>query len=839
MFRSIIDPIYHFFISEKLLLASKKDAQILRRVRLLIASSLMGGLAFTIGTIVQAAVGHTFFALVLFFMALSTFSAAWIQRTTAHYEFAAAFMLYSILIGFGALLFLFGGPHMPIIAIMPVFIVLSSTLLEKLTYKYFVLVALHIPITAFVFNQLGWITAEFAVPTHVMITYTLASVVSMSLANMLGVELLATFEISSKRLLRDELRFRLAVRSTQVGVWEWNQEEGLSFITPNLALNLEKILGWNGGSKNIRSSDLLKKIFSPEDNSRLKQLIRDLLFYRKESFHTEFKLYGLKEERWIALDATIEHSNNPLVIGTIRETTRTHLEQRRKSQFVANMSHELRSPLNGIIGMADLMRDTLSNEDQRRLRVIRESGRHMLRTISDVIDFARIEANALVIHKEDTDLRRVIASTLAMFTSEALKKKIGLSGWVDSNVANIIKTDPVRISQILINLVGNAVKFTQKGHVSIHISRGSRRLLIAVKDTGVGIPKKKLHIIFNAYEQVDDSMNRTRGGQGLGLAITRQVVELMAGNLTCESTIDVGSIFTATFPLHAPLRRPKQDLQNKHILVHGCCPESTQVLSMSLKERGAIVKSLKEEIVDFDYSRFELVFITDEKLDSIMQIKKKYPKLKVVSILRTRNSSLGITNMDISYPIAQNDVIRAAQQLLKAKFKPTDRLVPVGQLALNCPMKILIVEDDLINREVSMLLLIREGYKPITVENGHDAIREAEKNEYDLILMDMHMPKLDGITATRMIRKSFIITTQPYIVAFTADAIVESHNAFREAGGDDVLLKPAKLLDLQQMIQSSYNIMRARHELAQIFSSKTDKNTNNINNIIAPLKEPK
>lgn len=390
-----------------------------------------------------------------------------------------------------------------------------------------------------------------------------------------------------------------------------------------------------------------------------------------------------------------EHALEQKVIQRTQKLEEAKAEAERankvKSEFLANMSHELRTPLNGILGYAQILMDSpeLTKDTQEKISIINSSGKHLLNLINEILDISKIEAGRMELHEEGFLFTEFLKEIYDMFKLRCQKKSVILQFEIDESVPQLISVDKGKLKQCIINLLGNAVKFTQKGKISLQITAANDdKITFSVNDTGRGIPKDKLAEIMKPFSQIYDKMN-TEGGTGLGLAITKNYIKLMGGELKVTSEINVGSNFFFTIP----------------------------------------IKALSEEIFEHDNQ---------------------------------------ITNTNISGYFGEK------------KFK------------------ILIVDDSEINRKVAHDTISKVGFEIGTATHGREAIDELEQNHYDLVLMDIRMPVLDGIEATEIIRKS--LSYQPKIAALTASVLTESLKRFSEKGFDAVLTKPFVKADLFETI---------------------------------------
>ena len=561
------------------------DAVALRRARMIVQTSAGGWIGFFVGAFVQFLLGAYLISAVHAATAIILAAAPWVLRTTGSLRVSAYMLCYGSVAGIAGLQYTAWGPHGPSIAVWAIAILAASSVLPIRRFTSFTLVTGLVATTATVVDL---VQNQSELPLATVLAYGIASVMSIAVGYALGLQIIRVYELESAQRMRKEQRFRLAADSAQVGVWEWLPPDTLRFASPDLP----KTLGWAPVDSEAPTPDSVLRAALPDSEAdRFREMIRKLIKGRKD-VRAEFQLRGVNAGHWVEVTVTAEFGPDgklDRVVGGVRDVTRSHLEQQRKSQFVATMSHELRSPLNSILGMSELMDDAyLPAVHKRRLRVIQDSGRHMLGTIDDVLDFARLEADALSLASTDVDIRRVVAATLSMFAPIAQKQELQLIGWTDPDVPDTITGDGGRLRQVLTNLIGNAVKFTRRGMIDVHVRREDRVLYLSVKDTGIGIPRAKQEKIFDPYEQVEPGTRQMGGGQGLGLAISRRLVRRMGGELQCESEINVGSTFTFHVPLADVdlVRVPKQHLRGLMVAVCGCGAPSSVIVAEALRQHG-------------------------------------------------------------------------------------------------------------------------------------------------------------------------------------------------------------------------------------------------------------
>lgn len=473
-----------------------------------------------------------------------------------------------------------------------------------------------------------------------------------------------------------------------------------------------------------------------------------------------------------------------------------------KSDFLATMSHEIRTPMNGILVMAELLAaGELPDRARRQAEVIARSGTSLLAIINDILDISKIEAGKLEVEALEIDPEEAVDSVLQLFGDRARSKTLDLCGSIATPPGLTVQADPVRLGQVLANLVNNALKFTEAGGVTVALTReGEGWLRFAVSDTGIGIPADKLGTIFESFSQADQSTTRTHGGTGLGLAIARQLVDAMGGTLRVESTVGTGSCFSFALPIvtePAQAAVPVPTGRTVGILLSR--GQTGEMLAQELGRAGYAVCS-DAAVLEQESARFDLVLASPDRLPACRcrsgtVVVVAGPSEDADALIRAGAAEV------LTWPVQRRDLaalLAAGQPLRRARTAGT-----ASPESLQFPgLRVLVADDSEVNREVADAALRRFGIAARFVEDGLQAVAAAEREGFDLILMDGSMPGLDGFEATRAIRAREAETGRARvpIVALTAHVVGTAADAWREADMDDVVHKPFTLARLGSVI---------------------------------------
>ena len=633
--------------------------------------------------------------------------------------------------------------------------------------------------------------------------------------------------------------------------------QGLAVLSPCMTIDycnpaFGKLFGYDEKELFGRSIiELVQKntrnqITCPNEMERpSKQIVREIEFVHADGSHVSALVTAVPRgddfEDEGAICVVTDLSAQKKIENALSQARDQAIEASRlKSEFLANMSHEIRTPLNAVIGMTSLMLDSpLTTEQQEYAQTIRSSGEVLLSLINDILDFSKIEAGKLELEKRPFSVRDCVEEALDVVVTKASEKGLELAYVIDDAVPNDILGDVTRVRQVLVNLLNNAIKFTDVGEAVLYVSRGEGEAItnpdddmvlhFSVQDTGIGILPKRLDRLFKSFSQVDASTTRKYGGTGLGLAISKQLIEMMGGRIWVESEYEKGSTFHFTISTTSVaskrrvyMQKSPPQLEGKRLLIVDDNKTNCKILLKQAKLWGMLPRAvlsgaealaLLQKSEPFDLAILDMQMPEMDGMMLASEIRKLHDEkslpLVMLSSIGDRDDVKEASHFSafLTKPVKQQFLFETLMGVFSDTAvypsRPTKKLTVDPEMAKNHPLRILLAEDNLVNQKVASRILERMGYRADVAGDGLEVLEALQRQAYDVVLMDVQMPYMDGVEATEQIRDIWPPEEQPDIIAMTAHALTGDREKYLAAGMDNYISKPVRIQELLQALANA------------------------------------